>query len=116
MSLSSLQQLLQKRQSQRQQQEESNPCLQVATSQRMISNLAYCFLTNPKLTYSDWRLLHEWLAPLPYVKPADRAIYDPLMILLITKYGFKLTQTKSYFIDCHMTLQDQKELTQWIPD
>jgi hypothetical protein len=92
------------------------PCSSPAISAQTISNLAYLFLTNPKLNYSDWRLLHTWLIEIPYIKPADRELYTPLMQLLTAKYGFKIARDKSYFIESHISIQDQKELSQWIPD
>lgn len=105
-----------KQQSQRVQPAESMTCSNQAESQQTTSSLSYVYLTQANLSYSDWRILHEWLAPLPYIKPADRIIYDPLMILLINKYGFQVAQAKSYFIPVHIDLETQKELTQWIPD
>jgi hypothetical protein len=92
------------------------PCSSQVISQQTISNLAYLFLTNPKLNYSDWRLLHTWLCPLPYIKPADRKIFEPLMQLLTAEYGFKVARDKSYFIESNIDYQTQKELSQWIPD
>jgi len=124
MSHSSLLLKLRQQQSQPQLAPESKQCLPVAISARTISRqlaLNFIFINCPKLSATDWTVLSDWLlagtSPSDkYVRPTKRELYDPLMQYLMDRYGFELARWKSYTIDTHMTLQDQKELYKWTQD
>lgn len=111
-----LAQLRSRQQKQQVQTSESQTSSSHLDSQATISNCAKLFLLHPRLCFSDWRVLAEYLGGYEYILPAKRDIIDALAVELIKLHGIQITRHKLYTVESCFSDQTQKDCLKWIQD
>jgi len=78
--------------------------------EELFYNLCYIFVTTPKLSYTDWRLLADYLTWIPWVRGEDAKLHLPLLEKMVLRMGFIEARLKSYFLDTNIGYKIQDRI------